>query len=124
MLEVYFNVIEWGPNVYGIGEAAHFYFQKKPIDLSLKECLFLATIVPKPKKFMWQFDNEGKLKSYAIQQQKFISNLMLRRGLLIPGDTIGQSIALQITGNASSLLNLKVQDSIVIDSLTVDEFEF
>ena len=124
MLEVYFNVIEWGPNVYGIGEAAHFYFQKKPIDLSLKECLFLATIVPKPKKFMWQFDNEGKLKSYAIQQQKFLSNLMLRRGLLIPGDTIGQSIALQITGNASSLLNLKVQDSIVIDSLTVDEFEF
>ena len=124
MLEVYFNVIEWGPNVYGIGEAAQFYFQKKPIDLSLKECLFLATIVPKPKKFMWQFDNEGKLKFYAIQQQKFLSNLMLRRGLLIPGDTIGQSIALQITGNASSLLNLKVQDSIIIDSLAVDEFEF
>ena len=28
MLEVYFNIIEWGPNVYGIGEAAQFYFQK------------------------------------------------------------------------------------------------
>ena len=73
---------------------------------------------------MWQFDNEGKLKSYAIQQQKFLSNLMLRRGLLIPEDTIGQSISLQITGNANSLLNLKVQDSIIIDSLAVDEFEF
>jgi hypothetical protein len=125
MLEVYFNVIEWGPNVYGIGEAAQFYFQKSPADLTLKECLFLATIVPKPKKFMWQFDNEGNLKSFAKQQQKFLSNLMLRRGLLIPEDTIGQSIPLQITGNAHSLLNLKAQDSIPIDSLAVEEpFEF
>ncbi len=121
MLEVYFNIIEWGPNVYGIGEAAQFYFQKKPADLTLKECLFLATIVPKPKKFMWQFDTEGKLKSFANQQQKFLSNLMLRRGILITEDTIGQSIPLQISGNARSLLRLKVQDSIPADSLAVDE---
>ena len=125
MLEVYFNVIEWGPNIYGIGEAAQFYFQKSPKDLTLKECLFLATIVPKPKKFMWQFDNEGNLKSYAAQQQKFISNLMLRRGLLTAEDTIGISNPLQITGNAHSLLNLKVQDSVPVDSLSVEEtYEF
>ena len=121
MLEVYFNIIEWGPNVYGIGEAAHFYFQKKPADLNLKECLFLATIVPKPKKFMWQFDTEGKLKSFANQQQKFLSNLMFRRGIITPEDTIGQTIPLKILGNAHSLLRLKVQDSIPADSLTVDE---
>lgn len=125
MLEVYFNIIEWGPNVYGIGEAAQFYFQKSPAGLTLKECLFLATIVPKPKKFMWQFDNEGKLKSFANQQQKFLSNLMLRRGILIPEDTIGQSIPLNISGNAHSLLKLKVQDSIPVDSLAVEEpYEF
>jgi len=125
MLEVYFNIIEWGPNVYGIGEAAQFYFQKSPANLTLKECLFLATIVPKPKKFMWQFDNEGNLKSFAKQQQKFLSNLMLRRGILVPEDTIGESIPLQITGNAHSFLNLKVLDSIPLDSLAVEEpFEF
>ncbi len=125
MLEVYFNIIEWGPNVYGIGEAAEFYFQKSPADLSLKECLFLATIVPKPKKFMWQFDNEGDLKSFALKQQKFLSNLMLRRGLLIPEDTIGQSIPLQLTGKAHSLLNIKLQDSVLVDSLAMEEpFEF
>ncbi len=125
MLEVYFNVIEWGPNVYGIGEAAEFYFQKIPADLTLKECLFLATIVPRPKKFMWQFDNQGNLKSYAEKNQKFLSNLMLRRGILTAEDTIGQSIPLQLTGNAHSILNIKVQDSTVIDSLAVEEpFEF
>ncbi len=125
MLEVYFNIIEWGPNVYGIGEASQFYFQKRPADLTLKECLFLATIVPKPKKFMWQFDNEGKLKSFANQQQKFLSNLMLRRGILIPEDTIGYSIPLNISGNAHSLLKLKVLDSIPVDSLAIEEpYEF
>jgi len=49
MLEVYFNIIEWGPNVYGIGEASHFYFQKRPSELTLNECLFLADIIPSPK---------------------------------------------------------------------------
>ena len=74
---------------------------------------------------MWQFDNEGNLKSFANQQQKFLSNLMLRRGILMPEDTIGQSIPLQITGNAHSLLNLKVIDSTVVDSLAVEEpYEF
>ena len=121
MLEVYFNIIEWGPNVYGIGEAAQFYFQKKPTDLTLQECLFLATIIPKPSKFMWQFDTEGRLKSFASQQQKFLGNLMLRRGILTPEDTIGQSIPLQLTGSAHSLLKLKVQDSIAVDSLEMEE---
>lgn len=124
MLEVYFNIIEWGPNVYGIGEASHFYFQKKPSELTLKECLFLASIIPKPKKFMWQFDNQGKLRSFAIQQQAFIRNLMLRRGLLTSEDTIGQSIPMSISGNARSFLNIKLQDSIPLDSLSIeDEFD-
>jgi len=125
MLEVYFNVIEWGPNVYGISEAAQFYFQKRPMELNLNECLFLASIVPKPKKFMWQFDNEGKQKSYANKNQKFIRNLMLRRALITAEDTIGQSIPINISGNARSFLKLKVvQDSIPSDSLSVNDFDF
>ncbi|SFA99731.1 Transglycosylase [Flavobacterium swingsii] len=123
MLEVYFNVIEWGPNVYGIGEASAFYFQKKPIDLTLKECLFLASIVPKPKKFMYQFDDEGKLKSFANKHEEFMSKLMLRRGLLTPEDTIGQQIPLSISGRARTHMKFKVQDSIAVDSL-FNEFDF
>ena len=125
MLEVYFNIIEWGPNVYGIGEAAQFYFQKKPSELTLKECLFLAIIIPKPRKFMSEFDTESKLKSFAVKQQKFLGNLMLRRGLLTPEDTIGKSIPLTISGFSHSLLKLKVHDSIPADSLAVEEpYEF
>ncbi len=122
MLEVYFNVIEWGPNVYGIGEAANFYFSKKPADLTLKECLFLASIVPKPKKFMYEFDTDGFLKAIENKKQTFISNIMLRRGLIMPDDTIGQHLPMAITGNARSFLKFEVKDTIQIDSTFVEEF--
>jgi hypothetical protein len=121
MLEVYFNVIEWGPNVYGIGEAANFYFNKKPIDLTLKECLFLGSIVPKPKKFMYQFDTDGWLKSGANKHHLFISNLMLRRGIITTEDTIGQKNPMPILGNARSYMKIKVQDTIPTDSLFIEE---
>ena len=122
MLEVYFNVIEWGPNVYGIGEAADFYFSKKPADLTLKECLFLASIVPKPKKFMYEFNPDGFLKAIENKKQTFISNLMLRRGLIMPDDTIGQNIPMAITGNARTFLKFEVKDTIQVDSTFVEEF--
>ncbi len=122
MLEVYFNVIEWGPHVYGIGEASDFYFSKKPADLTLKESLYLASIVPKPKKFMYEFNPDGFLKAIENKKQTFISNLMLRRGLIVPDDTIGQHIPMAITGNARSYLKFEVKDTIQVDSIFVDEF--
>jgi hypothetical protein len=125
MLEVYFNIIEWGPNVYGIGEASQFYFQKSPSGLSVDECLYLATIIPKPRKFMYQFNDQGDLKDYALQNQKFLKNLMFRRGLLVPEDTLGQ-LPVYISGNARSLIKIKVPDStaIPVDSLSMgDEFD-
>ncbi|SHF90814.1 Transglycosylase [Flavobacterium segetis] len=123
MLEIYFNVIEWGPNIYGIGEASRFYFDKNPSDLDLKECLFLARIIPSPKKFMYQFNDEGLLREFAVKQESFLTNIMTRRGLLSLEDTIYKQQTLNITGAAKSYLRLKVKDSTAIDSIpTFDEF--
>ena len=125
MLEVYFNIIEWGPNVYGVGEAAQFYFQKSPADLTFNECLYLARIIPSPKKFMYQFNDEGILKESAMKQVSFLTNLMIRRGLLTVDDTIFKKEQTILTGPAKSLLRIKVKDTTVVDSLKIDEeFEF
>ena len=125
MLEVYFNIIEWGPNVYGIGEASQFYFQKQPSQLTFNECLYLARIIPSPKKFMYQFNAEGSLKESAAQQERFLTNIMLKRGLLASDDTLYKSLPLYISGPARSYLRIKVQDSIPKDSLNyVNEFTF
>jgi Transglycosylase len=48
LMELYLNVIEFGPSVYGITAAAEHYFGRKPAELNLAECLFLASILPSP----------------------------------------------------------------------------
>lgn len=47
----YFNVIEFGPSIYGIKAAAHYYFQKKPQKLTQEECVSLVSLLPSPKRF-------------------------------------------------------------------------
>ncbi|RTY90848.1 transglycosylase domain-containing protein [Flavobacterium sp. GT3R68] len=123
MLEVYFNIIEWGPNVYGIGEASNFYFQKTPTELSINECLFLANIIPSPRKFMYQFNDEGNLKPYAIKRDIFIRNLMLRRGIITSEDTIYQ-LPIMISGTARSHLRIKELNLQQLDTMSVEEFNF
>jgi len=51
ILELYLNVIELGPMVYGIGHAAHYYFGKHPSALTVRECAFLASMLPGPKVY-------------------------------------------------------------------------
>jgi hypothetical protein len=123
MLEVYFNIIEWGPNVYGIGEAAAFYFQKHPSELTLNECLFLANIIPSPKKFMYRFNTEGNLKPFANSRDKQLKNIMMRRGLIVPEDTINQ-IPMRISGPAGSFIKIVEEKPIEVDSTSIQEFEF
>ncbi|MEO5775879.1 MAG: biosynthetic peptidoglycan transglycosylase [Flavobacterium sp.] len=122
MLEVYFNVIEWGPNIYGIAEASQFYFQKKPWDLNVNQCLFLATIIPNPKGFMGKFNAENRLKPAAKQTQNFLTNLMFKRGILTANDTIG-NFPLFISGPAKYFLKQK-PPAIRNDNAPVEEFEF
>jgi hypothetical protein len=48
LLELYLNCIEFGPDVYGIGPAAQFYFQKDARELTAREGIFLAMLKPSP----------------------------------------------------------------------------
>jgi len=123
MLEVYFNIIEWGPNVYGIGEASTFYFEKSPSELTLNECLYLANIIPSPKKFMYQFNSEGNLKSFALNRDRLLKNIMMRRGIIVPDDTLYQ-MPILVKGAAKSFIKTKVLDTIKIDSTSIEEFDF
>lgn len=104
MMEVYLNIIEWGPGVYGIGEASRFYFNKKPDQLTLSECLFLATIIPRPKGFMWRFDTDAQPREFVDRQYKFLTSLMLRRNFIAEQDTIGINYQTNITGPAKNLI--------------------
>ena len=49
IMELYLNVIEFGPMVYGVGPAAQHYFHADPGQLSLGQALYLSSILPNPK---------------------------------------------------------------------------
>jgi hypothetical protein len=55
LLEIYLNIVEWGPDVYGIGEAARHYFGKDARSLTPKEAAFLAAVIPSPIRHHAQF---------------------------------------------------------------------
>ncbi|HLL97365.1 MAG TPA: biosynthetic peptidoglycan transglycosylase [Spirosoma sp.] len=85
MYEVYLNIIEWGRNIYGIGEAARYYFGKRPADLNLGESIFLAFVVPSPKAALNWFVPDGTLQSRNVRGYfKLIGRIMARRGLTTP----------------------------------------
>ncbi|MEZ4742609.1 MAG: transglycosylase domain-containing protein [Bdellovibrionota bacterium] len=64
ILEIYLNIIEFGPNIYGISEAAHHYFGKQPSNLNLKEAAFLVSLLPNPKMRFKQYCNEKPTSNY------------------------------------------------------------
>jgi hypothetical protein len=49
ILELYFNIVEFGPNLYGIGPAARHYFNAPAADLSIGQALYISSIMPSPK---------------------------------------------------------------------------
>lgn len=55
ILEIYLNIIEYGKGLYGIDKAAHYYFNKKPSELTARESAFLAMLLPSPKKYSKSF---------------------------------------------------------------------
>jgi hypothetical protein len=85
MYEVYLNIIEWGKNIYGIGEAARYYFAKRPADLDLGESIFLAFVVPRPKAALNWFVPDGHLQTRNVRGYfRLIGRIMARRGLTTP----------------------------------------
>jgi membrane peptidoglycan carboxypeptidase len=51
ILELYLNVIEWGPGVYGLRAASRHYFGKEPAELTPREGAFLVALIPAPIRY-------------------------------------------------------------------------
>jgi hypothetical protein len=73
MMELYLNVIEFGPDVYGVRRAADYYFGRTPEELNLAECLFLSSIMPSPLRYGKMHENaevpEGWLRHLRALMQ-------------------------------------------------------
>ena len=48
IIEMYLNVVEYGPDIYGIGPASYQILKKDPLELTLSEALYLVLRLPRP----------------------------------------------------------------------------
>ena len=67
ILEVYLNVIELGPGVYGVEAASQKYFHKKARNLTGAESALIASVLPNPIKF-----KINKPSAYILRRQRKI----------------------------------------------------
>lgn len=55
ILEIYLNIIEWGPDLRGLRPAARHYFGREPRELTPAQTAFLVAIIPGPIKYQSSF---------------------------------------------------------------------
>ncbi len=70
ILELYLNVVEFGPGIYGIRSAAQHYFNSHPGELSLAQAMYLASILPNPKAK--HFAPDGTLKARWAKHLQYL----------------------------------------------------
>ncbi len=69
-IEVYLNIVEWAPGVYGAEAAARHHFRKSASQLSAHEAALLAATLPSPRK--WNAGNPGSYvqnRAATLQQR-------------------------------------------------------
>lgn len=77
ILEKYLNVVEFGPEVYGVKQASQFYFGKDPSNLTVIEGAWLAFVLPNPKKYSQSY-RKRELTKFARNQLSIIISRMGR----------------------------------------------
>ncbi len=112
IIELYLNVVELGPMVYGIGHGAHYYFGKPASALSPRECAFLAAMLPGPRIAY----NPYKNLTRVLKRSDMILKLMLRKGVLSEGE---YRVALSEQPNINGLQR-KVEETIQKEPVFTD----
>ncbi len=78
ILELYLNIVELGPLVYGIGHGARYYFDRPADALTPRECAFLAAMLPGPQKVY----NPYRHLDRVLKRSDMILGQLRQRGVL------------------------------------------
>ena len=134
MFEVYLNIIEWGPSkyrwpsgkrgVYGVKDAALFYYGKRPSELNLAESLYLASIIPKPKYARASFDSYGDLRRTTRYFFRLIADIMATRGLITSNDRENLPYGLALNGPARQYMHFAARPDTTRATAQADSSQF
>ena len=85
IIELYLNVVEFGPDVYGIGHAADHYFGRKPDDIHLPEAFFLSSLLPRPLAYHKTYER-GELSESWTKTLHMLMETAFKRGNISRGE--------------------------------------
>ena len=87
ILETYLNIVEFGDGIYGIEQAAHYYFDTSADKLTRQQAALLAAILPNPRYYQnhlrnyWLTSRKNTISSSInrlkrdVQDNQFITNI-------------------------------------------------
>ncbi|HUI08873.1 MAG TPA: monofunctional biosynthetic peptidoglycan transglycosylase [Bacteroidota bacterium] len=82
ILEIYMNIVEWGPGIFGIDAAAETYFGKTASALTLDEGARLAAVIPSPLRH--RPDGDGR---YVSRRTGIVLDRMEARSMVPRADS-------------------------------------
>lgn len=116
ILELYLNIIEWGPGIFGAQAAAQAYFKKPAAELSLLEAILLVSVMPNPNRFSPLDNSDHNLN----RMRGDIALKLLRRGWI---NSVAYEQVLQELNNFQQYQNrfkpLELAAPIVVSTPTV-----
>ena len=75
ILEVYLNVVELGPGVFGVGAASEAYFQRPAAELDAERAALLAAVLPNPSRL-----RADRPSTYVLARRDWILDQMRMLG--------------------------------------------
>jgi monofunctional biosynthetic peptidoglycan transglycosylase len=79
ILELYLNLVEFGPDLYGIHNAARYYFNTSTDELNAAQGAFLALLMPSPRKYHFTiFKNQHMAIRHKKKYRRILQDLRFK----------------------------------------------
>jgi hypothetical protein len=104
ILEIYLNMVEFGPNLYGIGLASQKFFGQSFKQISLKQAVYLASLLPAPIP-RYRYFCQGAISSNYNRVLQQLLDRMLSLGFISAAqhqEAIAEPLTFSNTERASS----------------------
>jgi len=89
IMELYVNVVEYGPNLYGLGPASKHYFHKHPANLTPDEAFYLAGLLPNPRKALPPYS--GGLLRAQRRMKRLATSGYIQEHLAVDDETLADT---------------------------------
>ncbi|MCB9713983.1 MAG: transglycosylase domain-containing protein [Myxococcales bacterium] len=81
IMEIYLNIVELGPGIYGVTRAAQHYFGKHPAELTPPEAAYLALMLPSPVRRHVHYCQGAPTEAFMVKVRRILK-IMNERGRL------------------------------------------